>query len=169
MLNNNSDHSPNTEQWRKRPLWAKALAVLVIQTLVLQPATVFAASSLSQRPMFAVGSQPANVMLLMDDSASMMSYRLETPPGLTEPTGSVAVKYYTTTKNVSATNEFMLRAPAFNPLWYNPTMTYRPWNDNNKPAATDSFPKAAENLPNADYGGSTNVADMTKVTQRDMR
>jgi type IV pilus assembly protein PilY1 len=169
MITNNSDRPSNTAMLRERPLWAKALAVLVIQTLVLQPATVFAASTLSQRPMFAVGSQPANVMLLMDDSASMMSYRLEPPPGLTEPTGTVAVKYYTTTKNVSATNEFMLRSPAFNPLWYNPTMTYRPWNDNNKPAATASFPKATENLPNADYGGSTNVADMTKVTQRDMR
>jgi hypothetical protein len=160
MLNNNSDHSPNSEQRRERPLWVKALAVVVIQTLVMQPATVFAASALTQRPLFAVGSQPANVMLLMDDSASMMSYELPLPPGLTEPTGTVQVKYAGILKNVSASKEFVLRAPAFNPLWYNPTITYRPWRQQ-QAAATGSFPKSTENLPNADYGGSTNVADTT--------
>jgi len=57
----------------------EALAVLVIQTLCCSPRPSLRQFSFAEADV-RVGSQPANVMLLMDDSASMMSYRLETPP-----------------------------------------------------------------------------------------
>ena len=143
-------------------LWTRCLALVVCQVLVWQPLAASAAV-IAQQPMFTVSSAPANVMLMMDDSSSMQGYRLPTPPTLTPPTGNVAVKYGAATRNVPAGSEFTLRAPAFNPLWYNPSIQYQPWNDDNKPmpAAGTSYPALAFNFPNADIGGTANVHDVT--------
>jgi len=150
--------------------WKRLLALLVCQLMVLQPLAASAAV-IAQQPMFTVSSVPANVMLMMDDSSSMARYRLPIPPTLTEPTGNVAVQYNAGTRTVDAASEFTLRAPAFNPLWYNPSVTYTPWNDNGKPMPPfgTSYPLFANNFPNADIGGSGNVMDVTQLTQRDMR
>ncbi|MFN7370065.1 MAG: hypothetical protein ACK5SG_07515, partial [Burkholderiales bacterium] len=67
---------------------------------------------------------------------------------------------------VSRNDDWILRSPALNPLWYNPAVWYKPWNNNNK---TDT-----EAFPNANIGGTANgfVSSRptnTQLTQRDMR
>ena len=102
----------------------------------------------------------------------MAGYRLPTPPTLTTPAAAnVSVRYGAGMRTVPKANEFTMRAPAFNPLWYNPSVHYRPWNDNNKPmpAAGTSYPALADNFPNADIGGTSNVYIVAQITQRDMR
>ena len=152
-----------------KPLFTRLLALLVCQIVVWQPLAATAAP-LAQQPMFTVSSVPANVMLMMDDSSSMSRYRLPTPPGLTIPGGMPPVRYNAGNRAIPA-SDFTLRAPAFNPLWYNPTVTYEKWNDDNKPdpAPGTSYPPLANNFPNADIGGTTDVANVALITQRDMR
>lgn len=151
-------------------LWTRCLALVVCQVLIWQPLAASAAV-IAQQPMFTVSSAPANVMLMVDDSSSMQGYRLPTPPTLTIPTGNVSVKYGAGMRTVGASSEFTLRAPAFNPLWYNPAIQYQPWNDDNKPmpAPGTSYPALADNFPNADIGGTSNVYNVAQLTQRDMR
>lgn len=67
---------------------------------------------------------------------------------------------------VSRNDDWILRSPALNPLWYNPAVWYKPWNNNNK-TGTEAF-------PNANIGGTANglVSSRptnTQLTQRDMR
>ena len=67
---------------------------------------------------------------------------------------------------VSRNDDWILRSPALNPLWYNPAVWYKPWNNNNK---TDT-----EAFPNANIGGTANGSvssrpTNTQLTQRDMR
>lgn len=163
------NRQPKVENRRARPLWARAIVLLLCQLVAWQPLAA-SAGSIVQQPMFTVSSVRANVMLMVDDSSSMQGYRLPVPAGLTAPTGNVTVKYNAGTRTVAGTNEFALRAPAINPLWYNPTVHYAPWNDNNKPVpVATSYPAVAFNFPNADIGGSADVADMNQLTQRDMR
>ena len=152
-----------------KPLLTRLLALLVCQIVVWQPLAA-TAGPLAQQPMFTVSSVPANVMLMMDDSSSMARYRLPTPPGLTIPGGNPSVRYNAGMRAIPAA-DFTLRAPAFNPLWYNPTVTYEKWNDDNKPdpAPGTSYPALANNFPNADIGGNTDVANVAQITQRDMR
>ena len=134
-----------------KPLFTRLLALLVCQIVVWQP-LVATAAPLAQQPMFTVSSVPANVMLMMDDSSSMARYRLPTPPGLTIPVGNQTVRYNAGTRVMSAA-DFTLRAPAFNPLWYNPTVTYEKWNDDNKPdpAPGNKLPAAGRKLSECGY------------------
>jgi type IV pilus assembly protein PilY1 len=163
----------------RRPLWARALALIVIWTLELQPAVSSAA--LSQSPMFTVNSVPPNVMLMFDDSGSMNQMLLNPPPGMATQTYPLqiapnpwvkfnTVGYYNISgvRYHAANNaaydggwtfglaDLIRRAPAFNPLAYNPAVEYKPWNNN------------GTRMANAAYGGNSDVSDGVN-TQIDMR
>ncbi len=164
---------------RGHPLWVRALAVLVVWTIELQPA--FAASTLAQQPLFTVTSVPPNVMLMFDDSGSMNQLSLNTPANMLPTTyplaisgnpalklntvgyyGISGVRYYAA--NNAAYNDrwtfpladVLTRAAAFNPLAYNPAVQYFPWNNN------------GTRFPASSYGGATNVATGA-LTEWDMR
>jgi hypothetical protein len=152
---------------RRKPVVVRALVHALSIALVAQPLAV-SASDVAQQPLFAVSALPANVMLMLDDSTSMQSYRLPSPIASLQVTGSgcptnwVRVKYdviddfnsvyggfldghkidnSSPTYNaitagdeimrcVHGSNEWRLRSPTVNPLWYNPAVHYQPWNDN---------------------------------------
>ncbi|MFN5079481.1 MAG: hypothetical protein ACK5EV_01980, partial [Burkholderiales bacterium] len=76
--------------------------------------------------------------------------------------GNWAVRSFAVSRN----DDWILRSPALNPLWYNPAVWYKPWNNNNK--------TGAEAFPNASIGGTASGSvgsrpDNTQLTQRDMR
>jgi hypothetical protein len=155
---------------RTRPLWARAVVLAAIWTMVLQPAV--SSAQLAQSPMFTVTSAPPNVMLMFDDSASMNRVDLNPPPAYANPTFSLSgtaatipvlklntVGYYGISgmrwyKAGDATydNHWQFgildattRSPAFNPLAYNPAIQYLPWNNN------------GVRFPVSSIGGTTNV------------
>jgi type IV pilus assembly protein PilY1 len=117
--------------------------------------------SLRQEPLTAVVNTPSNVILMMDDSSSMNAIDLPPPEGIDFSTYGTT-EPVTVPNNISATavaerDDFHFRNSFFNPLYYNPAITYKPWNDNNKAAAL--------NFPNADIGADVAV----DATQDDMR
>ena len=77
MQDTNADSGPAARMLRARPLWTRALALALIWTLVLQPAV--SSAQLAQQPLFTVTSVPPNVMLMLDDSASMNLLSLNPP------------------------------------------------------------------------------------------
>jgi type IV pilus assembly protein PilY1 len=168
-LSNDTETGPAA---RPRPLWVRALMLGITWTLVLQPSV--ATGAIAQEPLFSVTAVPPNVMLIADDSNSMREYTLPLPSGIALPSpncrsrgtgfpidGVRVNSRIGTNTCVHLDDDWALRAPALNPLWYNPAVTYTPWNDNNKPAAS--------NFPQANWGGSTSVADPAQLTQWDMR
>jgi type IV pilus assembly protein PilY1 len=103
------------------------------------------AVSLRQEPFtFSITAAP-NIVLLMDDSASMNGNSLPAPRGIAW--GSLNFSDYflfpdnSGTTTYGARDEVLFYNPLYNPLAYNPAITYRPWNDNNK-ASTANFPPA---------------------------
>lgn len=167
---NRHDANDATDQERLRPLWMRALGLALIWLTVLQPTVATAA--IAQEPLFSVSALPPNVMLMMDDSNSMREYTLPLPGGIVlpaptcrsrgpaQPIDGVMVQTRIGNRCVHL-DDWSLRSPALNPLWYNPAVTYSPWNDNNKPAGS--------NFPQANWGGSTAVANPAQLTQWDMR
>ncbi len=167
-LNPNSRHADPA-----RPLWARAVVLAALWTLVLQPAV--SSAQLAQSPMFTVTSAPPNVMLMFDDSASMNRLDLNPPPAFASPTWSLggtvpALKlntvgywgisgsrwYYGGNAAYDGRWTFTVadattRSPAFNPLAYNPAIYYQPWNNN------------GVRLPNSAIAGNTNVAVGTRT------
>ena len=165
------DLQPSHQNPPARSRWQRLLALLICELTILQPG--LAAAAVSQVPMFTVTSVPPNVMLLFDDSASMNLMSLNPPSGfdnasLTFPLqiggnpfikmntvgyyGISGVRFYaggnTAYDNgwTQILNDVVKRGVAFNPLAYNPAVQYLPWN------------RDGTRLPNAAYGGNTNVA-----------
>ncbi len=171
MNRHDLDDNIDTSKARLRPLWMRALGLALIWLMVLQPTVATAA--IAQEPLFSVSALPPNVMLMMDDSNSMREYSLPLPPGIAlpgptcrskgvgQPIDGVVVSTRIGNRCVHLDDDWALRSPALNPLWYNPAVTYSPWNDNNKAAGS--------NFPQANWGGSTAVADPTQLTPWDMR
>ena len=173
MNGHDVDASTDRNDARLRPLWMRALGLGLIWLMVLQPTVATAA--IAQEPLFSVSALPPNVMLMMDDSNSMREYTLPLPGGIALPPETCrtdggagnpkdGVRVVTRIANntcVHRDEDWVLRSPALNPLWYNPAVTYSPWNDNNKPAGS--------NFPQADWGGSTAVANPAQLTPWDMR
>jgi type IV pilus assembly protein PilY1 len=122
------------------------------------------AVDLRQEPItFSVVAAP-NIVLMMDDSASMNRGDLPPPPGI--PWGNLNFPDFLLFPDNSGTttylyiNELLYNNPLYNPLSYNPAITYKPWNDNNKVAAA--------NFPPARIG--TNVSGVViDKTRLDMR
>jgi type IV pilus assembly protein PilY1 len=167
-----SEWIPGPLKPRRFDTLRRVLALVLCELLILQPAM----AQLSQVPMFTVVSAPPNVMLTLDDSASMQLLTL-TPPAdyathtmskffPTSPTdsrrpilklntvgyfGISGMRWHTGNAGHDGhwsfgVAEVRQRAAAFNPLAYNPAIQYRPWNNN------------GTRMPNATYGGGTDTA-----------
>ncbi len=162
---------------------ARVLAPVVIATTTVQP-LAFAAPSpslLEQRPRFVDVSVDSNVAFILDDSLSMEDIRLPVPAGL-DPgesaggtvnvrgaaTGFVAGNWVVGALGpVARRDEWIHRSSALNPLYYNPEITYRPWNDNRRAGA-------AGNFTNAPVGSTAAITDPANrfrfgVTPHDQR
>ncbi|MCX8003458.1 MAG: PilC/PilY family type IV pilus protein, partial [Burkholderiaceae bacterium] len=127
---------------------ARALVPVLSAALTIQPAAYAAppVSLLSQSPMFLDQAAPANVVFIMDDSSSMNDTKLPLPPGVNPPSnsggcpaGQVRIKGGLCVESA----DWVHRAPALNPLYYNPAMTYRPWNDNGRAGLTGNFTQSS--------------------------
>lgn len=121
--------------------------------LVIQPAT-FAApnpSLLAQLPKYMGTTAASNAVFVMDDSQSMLMMELPTPPGITPSgpfTGPITFALEVTPRplvpgNVTtATSErwqWILKSPTLNPAYYNPTITYKPWNYDGRVDGVDAL------------------------------
>jgi type IV pilus assembly protein PilY1 len=154
---------------------ARGLVFLLSQAVVLQPAAFAANWSIAQQPLFTINPVFPNAVFMIDDSWSMNEYRLPPPEFFSVnnrwPQGAtVTVKYGAGTRSVASHSEFTLRSSIHNPLAYDPSITYTPWNDNDKPlAAQGTRPNRSQNFPPADIGGTGGVADPNRLTERDMR
>ncbi len=154
---------------------ARFIVALLVQAIVLQPAAFAANWNVAQQPLFTINPVYPNAVFMIDDSWSMNDYRLPPPPFFSinnrwPAPGNVTVMYGAGTRTVAAHNEFTLRSSIHNPLAYDPSITYTPWNDNDKPlAAQGTRPNRSENFPPADIGGTGAVATAGRFTERDMR
>lgn len=168
-------HDVSRQRGPRIGLMARALLVVLVQALVLQPAAFAATWNIAQQPLFTVNAVYPNVVFMMDDSWSMGEYRLPAPAFFSVngrwPTGTnVTVRYGAGTRSVLAQDEFTLRSSIHNPLAYDPAITYTPWNDNDKTqAAQGTRPTRAQNFPPADIGGIGTTANANRLTERDMR
>jgi type IV pilus assembly protein PilY1 len=158
-----------------RQTFTKAVVYLLC-LLTAMPA--WSASTLYQSPPFTSTEPPANVFMMLDDSGSMSGHSLPIPAAITisataltsvaiqgdgaDSTGVWALRSWT----INRDNDWLLRAPALNPLWYNPANRYVPWN------------KDGTLMPNASIGGSvatthygafTSRANAAELTERDPR
>lgn|GEM_PF-1130227 len=148
---------------------ARLLAPVVIATTVVQP-LAFAAPSpslLEQRPRFVEVAVASNVAFIMDDSLSMDDIRLPVPTGLDpgeSAGGTVTVRGAATgfaagnwvigaALGVDRRDEWIHRSATLNPLYYNPAVTYRPWNDNGRAGA------AGSNFIDAPVGSTSAITD----------
>jgi type IV pilus assembly protein PilY1 len=115
-------------------------------------------STLAQSPPYMATEPASNVFLMLDDSNSMSAHQLPRPSGITLVAGlgtTVTVTgegadwsgtWATRSWNINRDFDWLVRSPALNPLWYNPSIRYRPWNKDGVP------------MPNASIGGSTSPA-----------
>ena len=128
-----------SELWLRRI--ARVLLPIISLTISLQPVAMASPSPslLAQEPRFLDVSVESNVMFIMDDSLSMDDVRLPVPAALNpnEATGGNV-----TTRNglsVERVNEWIFRSSTLNPLYYNPAITYTPWNDNGRAGTAGRF------------------------------
>jgi type IV pilus assembly protein PilY1 len=162
------------------PAWRRIAVQTVVHLVCLTtawPAFPQSATTLLQSPPFTATEPPGNVFVMLDDSASMGAHTLPVPAGVTVtapgPTvtiqgdgadlaGTWALRSWT----INRDHDWIMRAPALNPLWYNPATLYRPWN------------KDGTALPAASIGGSTSGThwgaftsrpDAAQLTERDPR
>jgi len=131
-----------------RAVCARVLVPFLVLTQTLQPAAYAAPSStlFSPVPMFLDLAASSNVLFVLDDSLSMNDIRLPVP---TQPAGlnpQEALFGNVTLKDgsvVERVNEWIFRTALFNPLYYNPEITYKPWNDNGREGKKGNFGSAS--------------------------
>lgn len=178
MTMNTTTNAPTepTPPSPRRHRVVRALINLVCLTLAW-PAYPQVSTTLVQSPPFTATEPPGNVFVMLDDSASMGGHTLPVPSGITisaagptvviqgdgaDSTGTWALRSWT----INRDNDWIMRSPALNPLWYNPAVLYKSWN------------KDGTLLPNASIGGSTpgthwgaftSRADPAQLTERDPR
>ena len=145
---------PNPSRRTPMQRIARVLFPLITAMLTVQPLAYAAPnpSLLAQAPLFVDNIVPANASFILDDSLSMASGRLPMPPGITSPptSGNVTVmrepatggllgwRSGEPTRSVQA-QDLLYRAPSLNPQYYNPAITYSPWNNNGTPMPQASF------------------------------
>lgn len=182
-----ADGAPRIRREPRIKRLARALLPLIVITTTLQPAA-FAApysapnppSLLSQQPDYVASSVDPNVALVLDDSRSMEDITLALPPGLSpggSPRGSVTVRGQATNYSIAGgwsvgssltvdrDLEWLYRTSVFNPLYYNPAVTYRPWNDNGRNGGAGRFTDSAVGT----FGAPTGNQFRAGVTRQDMR
>lgn len=106
-------------------------------------------------PMFLNVSVSSNVLFVLDDSLSMEDIRLPVP---TSPAGLDPQESLGGTVMVGGglvvdrVNEWIHRTALFNPLYYNPEITYRPWNDNGRGGQSGNFTNASTSVTSHSNG-----------------
>jgi hypothetical protein len=176
-MNNNNLHldelstsEPPSERWLKRI--ARVLLPVITTIITVQPLAAYAAPSpslLLQEPRFLDVKVEPNVMFMMDDSDSMNDTRLPVPAGLDPQEslgGQVSVRgwvtgvdgsgnYVVDTSNATGrlnrerVNDWIHRSHVLNPLYYNPAVRYRPWNDNRRIEINQTNPSVVNTFPDA--------------------
>lgn len=161
---------------------ARWMMPLITMTVTVQPMAYAAptTSLLSQQPEFVNTSVDANVAFIMDDSRSMEDIVLSLPPGLSpsgSPQGTVTIRGRATgfsvaegwtvgsSITVDRDLDWLYRTSVFNPLYYNPAITYRPWNDNGRGGAVGRFADSAV----GSFGAPTGNQFREGVTRQDLR
>ncbi len=165
-------NSKPTTSARKYGSWLFGATVLAMLTaayvsVVAAPPPRSLAEDLVQRPPAATASTPPNMVLIMDDSESMMGDFLPPAP---EADWSphffpdfMAIPNNSGSTTLITSPDIVWRNSFLNQLAYNPAITYKPWNDNNK-AAADNFPNSRIGT----YVGPTET-DVINTTRVDMR
>ena len=150
-----------------RGIAAAALVVAVLSVSSL--ASVQAQSTIAQKPLVGQSQPEPNLMLIMDDSGSMDYEHLPAPSDFRRNTftASFGADNRTALRDMegnvvtaASPEEVAAWTPGVNGLAYDGGITYRPWNDDNKPAASN-FP----NQPIGDYSGGS----YTNGPRKDMR
>ena len=138
-----------------------------------------AGSTLYQVPPFTATEPPANVIMMLDDSNSMSRHDLPTPVAIKIDNEKVATKVTIWGEGADSTGiwaersweidrdyDWVLRAPALNPLWYNPANRYLPWNNDGKLMANASI---GGSVATTNHGAFTARANAAELTERDPR
>lgn len=179
--------APRTPREPRIKRLARALLPLILITTTLQPAAFAApyaapnpASLLSQQPDYITSSVDSNVAFIMDDSRSMEDIVLSLPVGLNPtgvPRGTVTVRGRATgysaiggwtlgsALTVDRDLDWLYRTSVFNPVYYNPAVTYRPWNDNGRNGSVGRFTDSAVGT----FGPPVGNQFREGVTRQDMR
>lgn len=149
----------------RRSRATRSMALLLALLTASEPLLAAAPSLIAQEPLFVRAVVQPNVMLVIDDSQSMSTYQLPPPTwlplyqqkrinGWDQGTMQIADG-----SSVARDRELIFRGAAYNPLWYNPAVQYKPWNDNGN----------SKTFPQASWGGSGTEAVPGQWTERDMR
>jgi type IV pilus assembly protein PilY1 len=143
-------HNPvagDVQPWSERAARriARALLPALVLALTVQPAA-FAAptqSQLATAPLFVDSAVASNVLFVMDDSRSMEGVDLPAPGGII-PAATHSLSFTVGGSTISVSQrEWRFRSSTLNPLYYNPALTYKPWNDNGKQGQSGSFANAS--------------------------
>ena len=159
------------QAWRG-PTGATTLAVWALAAAALTAVSVdaMAQSSIAQKPLVGQFQPEPNLMLIMDDSGSMDYNYLPSPTDFTWLTfqsgfgvdnRAVMRDMAGNTISAGSAHDFQLITPGANGLAYDGGITYRPWNDDNKPAAS--------NFPNQPIGSYSGAGVYTGGPRNDMR
>lgn len=170
--------TPTPDERRAAPLRRAATKALVWLLCALNAIPAWSASTLMQYPPFTASEPGGNVFVMLDDSGSMGGHLLPTPPDVviaSSVPATVTIQgdgpdssnvWAARTWQISRDHDWRLRAPALNPLWYNPAIRYQPWNKDGTPLPDASIGGAA--VP-ANWGDATSRADPAQITERDPR
>lgn len=149
--------------------WLLMALASLVSVASLAPAASLAQSTIAQRPLVGQFQPEPNLMLIMDDSGSMDEELL--PPPSDFDKARFAGSFGSDTRAVlldldgnpvtgSYADQVIKWTPGLNGLAYDGGITYRPWNDDNKPAAG--------NFPNQPIGTSSG-GTYTDGPRKDMR
>jgi type IV pilus assembly protein PilY1 len=159
-------------------LWRAAARALVWMLCVTTAWPAWPASTLVQAPPFTATEPPGNVFVMLDDSGSMGNHWLPLPAGITIVPGAgarVTIQgmgadtggvWSLRSWSIDRDNDWKLRAPALNPLWYNPAVRYRPWN---KDGVLQPEASIGGSLSTTNWGAHASRANAAQLTERDPR
>lgn len=145
---NRQSNKQSSEHFKMNPL--KNIALVMAAFLVIHNPVTAAPDplpdDLRQVPISAGKQGAPNVILMMDDSGSMSSDWLPSDNSidwgaLPSYPGTNDFRHINGATIKLSNGWFRSHNYSYNPQSYNPGITYRPWNDNNKPAV-DNFPPA---------------------------
>lgn len=132
---------------------------LFVALAFLNASVTEAAITIPSLPLQAINSAEPNIMMILDDSGSMQwDYMPEDINGKTNPINYIyptttqiygGAIYNNVTVDTDATNRWtrMLRSSAVNKLYYDPTITYLPWSNQDGTLWSDADPTKAYHNP----------------------
>lgn len=154
----------------------RALVALVAALTMASGMSARAAIDVSQSPLFLPSPVDPNILFVLDDSGSMywesipdsaVLFMFPRPNGVygnaSEYNNQVASVNYASGNANEAVSALAFRSSSYNPLYYNPAITYRPWANADGSLWADSNPLAARYHPARGGPGTLNLT--TNVTQ----